>query len=60
MTTRCFAKLMWEGKVNVALKMRSKDYDNGVFKFDEKVLEELKLKDPVSAEVKEDRFFMDR
>ena len=51
---------MWEGKVNVALKMRSKDYDNGVFKFDEKVLEELKLKDPVPAEVKEDRFFMDR
>ena len=51
---------MWEGKVNVALKMRSKDYDNGVFKFDEKVLKELKLKDPVPAEVKEDRFFMDR
>ena len=54
MATRCFAKLMWKGKVSVALKMLSKDYDNGVFKFDEKVLEELKLKDPVPVEVKED------
>ena len=45
---------MWEGKVSAALKMLSKDYNNGVLKLDEKVLEELKSKHPVPADVKED------
>ena len=45
---------MWEGKVSAALKMLSRDYDNGVLKLDKKVLEELKLKHPARAEVKED------
>ena len=31
-----FAKLMLEGKTSVALKMLSKDFDNGVVKLDKK------------------------
>ena len=34
--------------------MLSKDYNNGVLKLDEKVLEELKSKHPVPADVTED------
>ena len=45
---------MREGKVNVALKMLSKYYVNGVLSLDKKVLEELKVKYPAPAEVKED------
>ena len=53
-SARSFAKLMWEGKVSAALKMLSKDYDNGMLKLDKKLLEELKLKHSASAKVKED------
>ena len=45
---------MREGKVSAALKMLSKDYDNGVLTLDKKVLEELKVKHPTPVEVKED------
>ena len=45
-SARSFAKLMWEGKINAALKMLSKDYENGVLQLDEKVLKDLKLKHP--------------
>ena len=31
-----FAKLKWKGKVNVALKISYKDYDNGVLAIDKK------------------------
>ena len=53
-STRSFAKLMWEGKINAALKMLSKDYENGVLQLDEKVLKDLKLKHSAPAEVKKD------
>ena len=49
-----FAKLMLEGKINVALKMLSKDYENGVLQVDETVLKDLKLKHPAPAEVIKD------
>lgn len=49
-----FAKLNWEDKVSVALKMLSRDYDTGVLKLDNNVLEELKLKHPTLADVKEE------
>ena len=51
-SARSFAKLMWRGKLNGALKMLGKDYDNAVFKLDKKVPEKLKLKHPAPAEVK--------
>ena len=41
-SARSFAKLMQEGKINAALKMLSKDYENGVVQPDEKVLKDLK------------------
>ena len=34
--------------------MLSKDYENSVLQFDEKVLEDLKLKHPAPADVKKD------
>ena len=40
--------------MNAALKMLSKYYVNGVLTLDKKVLEELKVKYPAPAEVKED------
>ena len=43
---------MWRGKVNGALKILGKGYDNAVFKLDKKVLEKLKLKHPAPAKVK--------
>ena len=49
-----FAELTWEGKVSAALKMLSKEFDNGDLKLNKKVLEELKLKHPALVEVKED------
>ena len=49
-----FAKLMWEGKINAALKMLSKNCENGVLQLDEKVFKDLKLKHPAPAEVKKD------
>ena len=45
-SARSFAKLMREGKVSAALYV--------VVKLDKKVLKELKLKQPASAEVNED------
>ena len=53
-SARSFAKLLWEGKINAALKMLSKDYENGVLQPDEKALKDLKLKHPAQAEVKKD------
>ena len=49
-----FAKPMWEGKINGALKMSSKGYRNGVLQLDEVVLKDLKLKHPALAVVKKD------
>ena len=43
---------MWEDKINAALTMLSKDYENGVLQLDEKVFKDLKLKHPAPAEVK--------
>ena len=53
-SARSFAKLMWEGKINAALKMLSKDYENGVLQPDEKALKDLKLKHSAPAEVNKD------
>ena len=49
-----FAKLIWEGKTRAALKILSKDYENGVVEIDDNVLAELKSKHPPAAEVKQD------
>ena len=51
-SARSFAKLMWEAKTQAALKMLSKDYENGVLKIDDDILTELKSKHPPAAEVK--------
>ena len=53
-SARSFAKLMWEGKTQAALKMLSKDYENGIRKIDDDILTELKSKHPPAAEVKQD------
>ena len=53
-SARCFAKLMWHGKISAALKMLSKDYDNGILKVDDNVMNELKLNHPEPAEIKEE------
>ena len=37
-----------------ALKMLSKDYENGVLKIDDDILPELKSEHPLAAEVKQD------
>ena len=49
-----FAKLMLEANTKTALKMLSKDSENGVLKIDDKILTELKSKHPPAAEVKQD------
>ena len=49
-----FAKFMWEGKSQEALKMLSKDYENGVLKIDDDILRELKSKHPLPAKVNQD------
>ena len=53
-SARSFAKLVWEGKINPALKMLTKDYENGVLQLDENVLKNLKSKHPAPAEIKQD------
>ena len=53
-SARSFAKLMWEGKTQAALKMLFKDYENGVLKIDDNILTELKSKHLLAAEVKQD------
>ena len=45
---------MWHGKISAALKMLSKDYDNGILKVDDNIMNELKLKHPEPAETKEE------
>ena len=45
---------MWKGKTEAALKMLSKDCEDGVLKIDDNILTELKSKHPPAAEVKED------
>ena len=45
---------MWKGKTQVALKMLSEDYKNGVLKIDDDILTELKSKHPPAAEVNQD------
>ena len=47
-------KLMWEDKTQAALKLLSKDFENGVLKIDNDILTELKSKHPPAAEVKQD------
>ena len=49
---------MWEGKSQEALKMLSKDYENGVLKIDDDILRELKSKHPLPAKVKQDYYFL--
>ena len=45
---------MWHGKISADLKMLSKDYDNGILKVDDNIMNELKLKYPEPAEIKEE------
>ena len=49
-----FAKLTWHGKISAALKMLGKDYDHGILKVDNNIMNELKLKHPGAAEIKEE------
>ena len=53
-SARSFAKLMWEDKINAALKMLSQDYENGVLQLDEMALKDLKVNHPSPSEVKKD------
>ena len=46
--------LMWEGETQAALKMLSKDYENGVLKIDDNILTEKKARHQPAAEVKRD------
>ena len=46
--------LMWEGETQAALKMLSKDYENGVLKIDDNILTEKKARHQPAAEVKQD------
>ena len=48
------AKLMWEGKIQAAFKMLSKDCKNCVLKIGDDILTELKSKHPPAAEIKQD------
>ena len=52
-SARSFSRLMWKGKVNAALKMLTKDHENGVLKVDNDVYEELQEKHPPPAGIKE-------
>ena len=53
-SARSFAKLMLEGKTQAALKIISKDYENGVLKIYDHILTKLKSTHPPATEVKED------
>ena len=53
-SARSFAKLIWQGKINSALKMLTTDYENGVLQLDENILEDLKSKHPATTLVKQD------
>ena len=45
---------MWEGKTQAALKILSKNYENGVLKIDDDILTDLKSMHPPPADVKQD------
>ena len=53
-SARSFAKLIWNGKVHAALKMLTKDYENGVLKVDDVIYNELQKKHPKPAGIKEE------
>ena len=51
---RIFAKLMFQGKVNTALKFISSDCDNGVLELSDDVMKDLGLKHPPPAPILEE------
>ena len=53
-SARSFAKLMWKGNVKAAIKMLTKDFDNGVLQIDDAVLKDLEEKHPKPAPIHED------
>ena len=53
-TARIFAKLMFQGKVNAALKFLSEENDHGIHELNNEVIETLKDKHPKLAKIHED------
>ena len=53
-TARIFAKLMFQGKVNAALKFLSEENDHGIHELNNEVIETLKEKHPKPAKIHED------
>ena len=49
---------MWESKTQEAIKMLSKDCENGVLKIDDDILTELKSKHPPAAEFKQIHYYL--
>ena len=52
-TSRIFSKLIMEGKFSAALKFLDAESSSGVLKLTDKVIEELKIKHPNSAPIRD-------
>ena len=52
-SARIFAKLIFQGKINAALKFLSSDYDNGVHEINDEILIELQNKYPEPSKITE-------
>ena len=52
-TARIFAKLMFQGKINAAVKFLSSENNQGVLKLDDEVIKDLETKHPEPALIKE-------
>ena len=52
-SARIFAKLIFQGKINAALKFLSSDYDNGAHEINDEILIELQNKHPEPSKITE-------
>ena len=52
-TARIFAKLMFQGKINAAVKFLASEINQGMLKLNDDVIKDLKTKHPEPAFIKE-------
>ena len=55
-SARTFAKLIFQEKINAALKFLSSDYDNGVHEINDEILIELQNKHPEPSKITENTY----